>query len=322
MNGIPVSSSIAYSYIPVNGDVVAVTFASSAACALPAIVNNSATITVLAKQMPAVTVSADRGTEVCQGTAVTFTATPSNGGASPAYSWMKGGVLMSIGASYSYIPANGDVITCKTVSSYQCPLSGTATSEPVSMTVDVPATPMVSINAYPGLNIASGQSVSLDAFITNNIPSPVYQWKVNGNIVTAATTPAFVSNSFANNDIVTCTVTSGGGCAVRTRSAVVTLTVANVSVANINNAVHDFKLLPNPNNGNFTIKGNAGTADEDVTVEVTDMLAQVVYYNTVKTLAGEINEQVQLNSSVANGMYLLNMHTASRNNVFHIVVSR
>ena len=58
------------------------------------------------------------------------------------------------------------------------------------------------------------------------------------------------------------------------------------------------------------------------TIEVTNMLGQVVYSNSVIAANGVINEHVQLNGSVANGMYLLNLRTEGGTAVFHIVVEK
>ena len=52
---------------------------------------------------------------VCQGTSVTFTASPVNGGAVPQYQWSINGFrcLDQINPVYSYVPANGDVVQCE-----------------------------------------------------------------------------------------------------------------------------------------------------------------------------------------------------------------
>ena len=80
-------------------------------------------------------------------------------------------------------------------------------------------------------------------------------------------------------------------------------------------------VLPNPNKGVFTIKGSTGaTRDEEVTLEVTDMLGQVVYKNKVMAVGGSVNEQILLNGALTNGMYILNISTASETKVYHFVV--
>jgi len=97
--------------------------------------------------------------------------------------------------------------------------------------------------------------------------------------------------------------------------------VNNVGVQEISTGSDDIKLVPNPNKGTFLVKGTIGTGDEEVMIEVTDMLGQVVYKHTITTANGMINEQVQL-GNIANGMYLLNLHTTDGTKVFHIVVEQ
>ena len=82
-------------------------------------------------------------------------------------------------------------------------------------------------------------------------------------------------------------------------------------------------LIPNPNKGEFTIKGNlTSTNDDNVAFEVVDILGQTIYKGNTKASAGEINEQVVLNNTLANGMYLLNLHSANEHHVFHFVIER
>jgi hypothetical protein len=85
----------------------------------------------------------------------------------------------------------------------------------------------------------------------------------------------------------------------------------------------DVRVVPNPNNGTFTVKGTLSTTkDEEVSVEVTDVLGQVIYSSKVTAHGGKINETVTLNGSLANGMYMLNMHSASDSKVFHFVIEK
>lgn len=87
----------------------------------------------------------------------------------------------------------------------------------------------------------------------------------------------------------------------------------------------EIRLTPNPNKGTFTISGTLGTAatkhDEEVWLELTDMLGQVVYRNKIQSHEGKIEEDV-VPGNVANGMYLMNVRWSDGNRVMHVVVSR
>ena len=91
----------------------------------------------------------------------------------------------------------------------------------------------------------------------------------------------------------------------------------------VNGLPVDVRVVPNPNNGTFTVKGTIGTtADEEVSLEVTDVLGQVIYKSKVTARGGRINETVALSNLLANGMYMLNMHTGTENKVFHFVIEK
>jgi hypothetical protein len=325
INGVAVASGATYGYIPNNGDVVGVTMVSSQACAFPASASNSMTMTVDANQLPAVTVSADPGTTVCQGTPVTFSASADFGGSAPAFTWVKNGVAAGTSASFTYTPADGDNVYCMLTSNYHCRLANTATSSHFNMNVDVPATPVVSITALPGANIAAGEIVTLVANITNAGPTPTIQWLVNGVVVPGANKTSFVSGSFANLDSITCQVLSSGGCSGLLGFNSITLHIAGVGVKPVTLSGSDLMLVPNPNNGTFTLKGAIAAqtnAQEDLTLEVVNMLGQVIYNQKVAVNNGEINERIQLSNALANGMYILNLHSGTENKVFHFVIEQ
>ena len=136
-----------------------------------------------------------------------------------------------------------------------------------------------------------------------------------------ATTDSFQSSTLHHYDSVVCRVTSSGICHDVTSYDWVFISVSPLKVQQIN-AAADIRLVPNPNNGTFTIKGTWGTVDEDITVEVTNMIGQVVFSGKVHAQNGKVNEQVQLNGSLANGMYMFNMRTATDTKVFHFVMEQ
>jgi hypothetical protein len=324
VSGIPVASGSSYSYIPLNGDIVTVMLTSSELCAVPATASSTKIMIVQTKETPFVTVSANPGTEVCLGTNVTFSATPSFGGTAPSYLWYKGVFNTGVTSStYSYTPADGDVVFCVMTSNYHCRLANTATSTHITMKVDLALVPVVVITAAPGSIIAAGQAVTLNTTVANGGPAPTYQWLLNGVAIGGATNASYGSSSFADMDSVTCEVMSSGGCAGLSGFNSITMHVANVGVKPVSLAGSNITLVPNPNKGIFTLKGSLGTAsDEEVSVEAVNMLGQVVYSAKMIARNGELNERIQLTSSLANGMYILNVRSGTENKTFHFVIEQ
>jgi hypothetical protein len=172
--------------------------------------NCSFTVTVNASVVPSVTVGAS-STSICAGTNVTFTATPVNGGATPAYQWKLNGVNVGTnGPTYQNASlSNNDVITVVMTSSIPCASPGTATSNAITMTVNTVVTPSVSINAS-ATTICAGTNVTFTATPVNG-GTPSYQWKLNGANV-GNNSPTYQNSTLANNDIVSLVMTSSLVC--------------------------------------------------------------------------------------------------------------
>ena len=89
------------------------------------------------------------------------------------------------------------------------------------------------------------------------------------------------------------------------------------------NASMDVLLLPNPNSGEFTIKGSIlNQADEELNMEVSNMLGQIVYKGKVQLINGQINENVKLSNELANGSYLLHLKSTSEHVTLHFVIKK
>jgi len=85
----------------------------------------------------------------------------------------------------------------------------------------------------------------------------------------------------------------------------------------------EISVQPNPNKGAFTITGALSTnQDEEVNLEITDMLGKVVYNNKVTAYSGRLNEHIRLSKVLANGMYLLTIHSGIEHKVLHIVIEQ
>jgi hypothetical protein len=214
LNGIniPGATNATYTYVPVNGHVITCLLISSSSCATgnPAL-SNAITMTVN-PLLPVSVLITSSATTVCTGTSVTFNAIPVNGGTTPAYQWKLNGanITGATNAAYSYVPANGNVITCLMTSSATCTSGNPATSNAIMITVNpmVPVSVTIAASSNP---ICAGKKVTLTATAMNEGSFPEYQWKVNGTNVIGATNTVYTYNG-VNNDAITCTLTSSEMC--------------------------------------------------------------------------------------------------------------
>lgn len=163
---------------------------------------------------PAVNISANPSGTICTAQSVTFTATPTNGGSTPAYQWKVNGSNVGTN-SPTYTSSsltNGQVVTCVMTSNASCTSTANATSNSITMSVSAPTTPSVSIALTSGSNpTCNGQSLTFTAAPTNGGNTPSYQWKVNGNNV-GTNSPTYTTSSLTNGQTVTCVMTSSSSC--------------------------------------------------------------------------------------------------------------
>lgn len=97
------------------------------------------------------------------------------------------------------------------------------------------------------------------------------------------------------------------------------ITVAfNVGVNEIE-LLGDVSLSPNPNNGSFALNGSFAVMSEiAATVQITNMVGQVVSSRNVAIRNGAVNERIDI-GSLPNGMYLLNFATAAGSKVIKFI---
>ena len=221
-------------------------------------INDGTTSTVV----PAVSISSNAASNIfCTGQSVTFTATPTNGGASPSYQWKKNG--SNIGSNsptltYSTL-SNTDVITVVMTSNLACVITATATSNAITM-LNGTATASVSMAASAS-SVCGGNTVSFTATPVNGGSTPAYQWKLN-NVNIGTNAPTFSSSSLNNNDQVKVVMTSSIGCATPNPSTSNTITLIVSPVLTPGITIVSSPAQP-PGNGNpatFTASATNGGA--------------------------------------------------------------
>lgn len=209
-----------------NGDVVTCILTSNANCVTNSPdVSNAITVTVTTGLVASVTITAD-STTICFGDLVNFIATAVNGGGASTFQWKVNGVNAGTNSSVfsSTTLNNGDVVTCIMTSSLSCVSGSPATSNAIAMTVTTGAPASVLISAT-STSICSGDIVVFTATPTNGGAAPSFQWQVNGvNIGTNSAT--FSSTTLADNDVVTCIITSNANCVSNNPATSNTITIA------------------------------------------------------------------------------------------------
>lgn len=195
-----------------NGDQVKCIMTSNEACISNVnSYSNNLTISVSPKVATSVSI-ASSSTNLCSGSAVTFAATPVNGGSSPYYQWRLNGV--DIGVNNPVYSTNllseGDIVNCLMTSNAGCVLNVTSVSNNLSPTVKQPVNSSVGI-VVSANDICFGDPVSFTATPTYSGDAPVYQWQLNGGF-TGSNSPSYTSYNLNNGDVVNCIMTSSLEC--------------------------------------------------------------------------------------------------------------
>jgi len=308
----PVGTNAAtYSYTPANGDMISVVMTSNASPCLagsPA-TSNTVTMTVNSTLNASVAIAADVN-PVCNGSLVTFTATPTHGGSAPSYQWYNG--ITPVGtnaATYSYTPANGDVISVVMTSNASPCLAGSpATSNHVTMVINPVLTASVTIvpNANP---VNTGISVTFTTASING-GQPIYQWYVN-NLPVGTGTDSYTYNP-VDNDHIYVVMTSNLSCLTSSSatSNTVVMTVNPLTNKTLNVSVLLQGLY---NGGGIMRKAQDGSGDhytgttaDQITIELHDANS----YGTIVYTANNINLDISGSASTLvpgnfNGSYYI-----------------
>jgi uncharacterized protein (TIGR02145 family) len=205
------ANSSSFTYTPLTGDIVTCELTSSDNCVTgnPA---TSAPVTMTASPVLAVSVTiAASSNPFCAGSLVTFTSNAGNAGGSPGYQWKVNAInaTNATNASYTYVPANGDQVSCILNSSASCITGNPALSNIITMTVNTNLPAGVSIST-PTNPFCPGTAVTFNANPTNGGLSPSYQWKLNG-VNAGSNSTTFTCNP-AVGDSIWCVITSNLNC--------------------------------------------------------------------------------------------------------------
>ncbi|MCX6265903.1 MAG: hypothetical protein NTW16_00895 [Bacteroidetes bacterium] len=214
VNELPVgTNSTTFSYFPAHRDSITCVMTSILTCGTgnPA-ASNTIGMTVL--QTPVmVTIDVDPPGFICAGTSLKFTCHPVNGGDNPTFQWKVNDTIRGTNDTiFSYLPADGDSVTCTLMSNATCVSGNDTTSLPITTHVNPNLPVTLAINADPGEIVCAGTEVIYTASATNEGSMSVFQWNVNGNDA-GLNSPTFRFTP-SEGDIIQCALTSNVTCAI------------------------------------------------------------------------------------------------------------
>ncbi|MDP1623298.1 MAG: M14 family zinc carboxypeptidase [Bacteroidales bacterium] len=248
---------------------------------------------------------------VNQGSSVSFTASPVNGGSAPAYQWKVNGNNAGINNSvFTYTPASGDQITCMLTSNASCVTGNPAVSNQVTMTV-------ISIPSeleLQNLSISDDQCYNANQTIT-----------VAGNETSFIVSNTGTATMIAGENILYYpgTVVAQGGhmhgyiapggpwCAV---PAIAITTTGTIEMHQETDAQF-YKIYPNPATNQFTLEITDSPTREKCVIEIYDILGRM---RLTSKLAGKLKHEISL-SGIPAGIYLMHFRSGNYNTTSRIV---
>lgn len=291
-----------------------------------------------------VSISSNTGNTICEGTNVTYTATP-NGGTGPyTYQWKidnvnQGGTTNSNTFSSTTL-TNGQVVSVEVTEANSTSCSISNNGSPI--TVNTTKTPTVNFNVPAG-NICMG-NLKLTASNTNAGTNPTYEWYVDGNLEQSSGSKDFTYNYSTDKSYSVKVVLNSNYICPSPASVEVTKTVtispdATISSSNtdLNSACLNQPITPivfniggsatgasvsglppglsgSYSNGTFTISGSptsSGNFNYTVTTQGPCSNAsqggtiEVVKDATISLSSGSINQEVCQSQNIENIVYLI-----------------
>ncbi len=283
--------------------------------------SNILTINVESLLTASLTVAADAGT-VCEGTPVTLTATPINGGNSPSYSWTLDGMVVGANAPTLLVanPSDGNAIQCTMTSSKACVAQNPISSNTINLNVLENLVATVEINPSFDSTICKGDLVWFDAAIANGGAAPNYEWLLNGQAAGNGSS-TFTTDQLKDGDVVVCYLHSSETCLlenpVLSNSVQVAVDVCGAADGVENKPNVGFSVFPNPSSGKIIVEIFEPKAI--FAVRIVNAQGQFVLASLENHTNFPFKQELDL-SSLPKGVYLLQIMSGTQLGVQKLVL--
>jgi len=199
-----------------NGDIVTAKLFYTGACGSDSVASVGYTVVRSSSVAPTVSIAVTAGTNPgCVGAPITFTATPTNGGTGPIYTWYVGATIQTGVTNANFTTSSlpcGSAVKAVLTSNATCASTTTATSNIINYTCGTLAV-SVSIAVTSGSNPScQGLPVTFTATPVNGGTAPAYRWFKNG-VVTGVTTSTYTSSTLSTGDSIYVELYSNYSCA-------------------------------------------------------------------------------------------------------------
>ena len=281
-----------------NGSVVKVIMTSNASCASSTTATSNIITINVNSVIPAVNINASSN-NICPGTNVTFTATATNGGSTPAYQWKKNGI--NVGTSSNIYSSNtllnGDVISVSLTSNAPCANPAVVNSNNISITVNAVTPASISINGVTVVN--PGVSSVISSTVNNGGSSPAYQWQDSTSThswqnISGATASSINYSPALTGNKLRCILTGNNPCIANNT------VISNVLTFTITPGFTGPTFYPNPVSTYLVVDGLSSRDSWEAVTIITMSGARVI---TVPDLTG-LTRVVINTASLPPGIYM------------------
>jgi hypothetical protein len=266
-NTIAVGSGITYTCIPENGDQVYVIMTSDLICkeGSPAVSN---TITMMVNpNLPVSVAIVASDNPVDKKIPVTFTATTVNGGLSPVYQWMVNENNAGTNSmSFSYLPVNGDTVTCVLTSAEVCTQANPVYSNPIIMEVN----PVSMNDNLQDITVTGTECFDAlhTIYVAGNSTTFTVQTGAHATLIAGQNILFYPGTIVAQGGYMNGYIAQNGPWCI-TQPFIAVMNGTDESKQETGRQF--YKIYPNPTTGSFTLEMDPATSSGNFQVEIFDM---------------------------------------------------